>query len=92
MQKRQCRESTWCACSFYWAATRNTKVLGVKEKQIAIPREFYKIHKTVTITADTMFINGILFLVIFLRKCRFRTAEFAPKRTAKSLAKHLKKY
>jgi len=37
----------------------------------------------VTITADVMFINGILFLVIFSRKIKFRTAEFVTKRTAK---------
>ena len=49
-------------------------------------------HKMVTITADVMFINGILFLVTFLRKIKFRTAEFVPKRTAEFLAKHLKKY
>ena len=48
-------------------------------------------HKMVTITADVMFINGISFLVTVSRKIKSRTAEFVPKRTAKSLAKHLKK-
>jgi hypothetical protein len=73
------------------ATTRDTKVLRVKEQRVAIPREFYKMHKMVTITADVMFINGVLFLVTFSRKIKFRTAEFVPKRTAKSLANHLKK-
>ena len=45
----------------------------------------------VTITADVMFINGILLLVTFLRKIKFRTAAFVLKRTAKSLVNHLEK-
>ena len=74
------------------ATTRDTKVLRVKEQRVAIPRGFYKIHKMMTITADVMFINGSLFLVIILRNIEFRTAEYVPKRSAKSPAKHLKKY
>ena len=65
-------------------------MLRVKEQGVAIPREFYKMHNMVTFTADAMFINGILFLEAFLRKIKFRTAEFVPKRTAKSLGKQLK--
>ena len=37
--------------------TRETEVLRVKEQRIAIPKEFYRMHKMVTITADVMFIN-----------------------------------
>ena len=70
---------------------RDTKVLRVKEQRVAIPREFYRMHKMVTITADVMFINGIAFLVTLSRKLKFRTVEFVPKRTAKTLAKHLTK-
>ena len=44
-----------------------------------------------TITADVMLINGISFLVTFSKKIKFRTTEYVSKRTAKSLAKHLKK-
>ena len=47
------------------ATTRDTKVRRFEEHRIAIPREFYKMHKMVTIAADVMFINGILFLVTF---------------------------
>ena len=47
------------------ATTRDTKVLKVKERRVAIPWEFYKMHKMVNITANVMFINGILFLVFF---------------------------
>ena len=66
-------------------------MLRVKEQRVAIPKEFYKMHKIVTITAAVMFINGILFVVTFLRKIKFKTAEYIPKRAAKSPAKHLKK-
>ena len=62
------------------ATTRDTKVLRVKEQRVAIPRMFYKMHKMVTITADVMFINGILFLVTFSRKIKFRTAKYAQKK------------
>ena len=54
--------------------TKDNKVLRVKEQRIAIMREFYKIREMVMITADTVFIDGILFLVTFLRKNKFRTA------------------
>ena len=54
--------------------TRDTKVLRAKEQRIVIFRNFYKIHKTVTITADIMFVNGILFLVTFSRKIKSKTA------------------
>ena len=71
---------------------RDTNALRAKEQRVIIPREFYKMHKMVTIAADIMLIHGILFLVTFLRKIKFKTAEYEPKRAAKFLAKHLKKY
>ena len=70
------------------ATTRDTKVLRVKEQRAAIPREFYKMYTLATITADLMFINGVLFLVTFPRNIEFTTAKCVPK----SLANHLKKY
>ena len=30
-----------------------------------IPKDFYQLHKVVTLTADVMFVNGIPFLVNF---------------------------
>ena len=54
------------------ATMRDTKGLRVKEQRLAIPREFYKMHKMVTITADVMFINGISFLVTFSRKIKLK--------------------
>ena len=43
--------------------TRDGAVVRVKEQRVAIPRDFYKMHKMVTLTADVMFISGIPFLV-----------------------------
>ena len=47
--------------------TRDTKVLITEDQKVGIPRDFYKLNKMVTITADVMFVSGILFLVTFLR-------------------------
>ena len=73
------------------ATTRDTKVLRTKEQRVGIPRDFYKLHKMFTITADVMFVSGIPFLVTFLRKIKFWTAAFIPKWTAILLAKSLLK-
>ena len=48
-------------------------------------------HKMVTLTADVMFVSGIPFLVTFSRNIKFRTTECVPRRTAKLLAKSIKK-
>ena len=69
--------------------TRDTKIIPVKEQRVAIPRDFYEMHKRVTLTADVMFVSGIPFLVIFSRNIKFRTAECVPRRTAKLLAKSI---
>ena len=58
---------------------------------MSIPLDFYRLHKKLTLTADVMFVGGLPFLVTFTRKLKFRTAEFVPNRTAKMLAKSLKK-
>ena len=58
---------------------------------MAIPGDFYKMHKMVTLTADVMFVSGIPFLVTFSRNIKFRTAGCVPRRTAKLLAKSIKK-
>ena len=47
---------------------RDNTVVRVKEQQVAIPKDFYQMHKKVTLTADVMFVSGILFWVIFSRK------------------------
>ena len=45
----------------------------------------------ITLTADVMFVSGFPFLVSFSRNIKFRTAECVPRRTAKLLAKSIKK-
>ena len=47
------------------ATTRYTKVIRTKEQKVGIPRDFYKLHKMVTITDDIMFVGGVPFLVTF---------------------------
>ena len=69
----------------------DTNVKSVKDQRISIPREFYKMHKRVTITADVMFVSGVPFLVTLSRKIKFRTTQFLPKRTARTLADSLTK-
>ena len=70
---------------------RDTKLLRTKEQIVGIPRDFYKLHNMVTITDDVMFVIGIPFLVTFSINIKFCTAEFIPKRTARLIAKSLKK-
>ena len=48
-------------------------------------------HKRVTITADVMFVSEVPFLVTMSRKIKFRTTQFLPKRTARTLADSLTK-
>ena len=72
-------------------AKRDTNVKRVKDQSISIPRELYKMHKRVTITADVMFVSGVPFLVTLSRKINFRTTQFLPKRTARTLADSLAK-
>ena len=48
-------------------------------------------HKRVTITADVMFMSGVPFLVTLTRKIKFRTTQYLPKRTTRTLANSLTK-
>ena len=54
----------------------------VKVEVVEIPRDFYKLHKFVTLTADVMFVCGIPFLVTRSRGIKFNTVEFIPSRKA----------
>ena len=58
---------------------------------LGIPKDFYRLHHFVTLTADVMFVNGIAFFTTLGRDIRFGTAEHVPSRTAKQLAKSLMK-
>ena len=48
-------------------------------------------HKSVTLTADVMFVNGIAFLITFLRNIRLVTTEHIPSCVAKHSAKSVMK-
>ena len=63
----------------------------VVPEYLDIPRDYYRLHHFVTLTADVMFVNGLPFLTTLSRDIRFGTAEHVPSRTAKQLAKSLMK-
>ena len=72
------------------ASTRR-KPERVREEYMKIPRDFYCLHKFVTLAEDVMFINIIPFLVTFSRNIRLITVEHVPTRTEGQLAKYLMK-
>ena len=45
---------------------------------LGIPKDFYRLHHFVTLTADVMFVNGIAFFTTLGRDIRFGTAEHVP--------------
>ena len=59
--------------------------------KLEIPRDFYRLNKFVTLTADVMFVSGIPFLVTFSRKIRIIAAKYVPSRTAQQLDNSLTK-
>ena len=63
----------------------------IESEYLGIPRDFYRLHHFVTLTADVMFVNGLAFFTTLGRDIRFGTAEYVPSRTAKQLAKSLMK-
>ena len=67
---------------------RHTKKMG---ERLKIPREFYRQHKYVTLSADVMFVCGLPFLVTYSRDIKLTTAEFVTGRTARKLANSLMK-
>ena len=56
-----------------------------------IPRDFYRLNKFVTVTADMMFVSGIPFFVTYSKSIKYTTVEFIPNRTAGQLANSLMK-
>ena len=47
--------------------------IRVNEDYVEVPRDFYELHKLVTLTADVMFVNGLPFLATFRCKIRLTT-------------------
>ena len=71
--------------------TTRKKVGGTTVERVSIPEEFYRRNKFVTIAADVMFVSGVAFFVTYLKKIKFLTVEYLPRRTAKQLANALRK-
>ena len=73
---------------FKGASTRR-KTKRVRQEYIKISRDFYCLHKFVTLAADVIFVNSITFLVTLPRKIRIITVEHVPTTTEVQLAKSL---
>ena len=63
----------------------------VNEGRIEIPRDFYRLHKFVTLLAELMFVGGLIFLITSSRNIKLATAEFVSMHTARQLDKLLMK-
>ena len=59
----------------------------VVPEYLGIPRDFYRLHHFVTLTADVMFVNGLAFFTTLGRDIRFGTVKHVLSLTAKQLAK-----
>eukprot|EP00957_Ditylum_brightwellii_P179193 13652001-Ditylum_brightwellii.AAC.1 len=55
----------------------------IEPEYLGIPRDFYRLHHFVTLTADVMFVNGLAYFTTLGRGIRFGTAEHIPSRTAR---------
>jgi hypothetical protein len=53
-----------------------TKPERVRVEIVCIPRDFVQMHKYVTLVVDVMFINGLPFLVAFLRGLNLVKIEY----------------
>ena len=71
--------------------TTRSKPEPVVEEYVEIPRDFVLRNKTITLSADIFFVDGIAFLLTLSRRIKFVTVEHTPSRTAKKLVIHLKR-
>ena len=58
---------------------------------VEIPRDFFTMHKFVTLTADVRFVNGLTFVITFGRGVGLMKVDFTPTQMAKQLAYNLTK-
>ncbi|KAL7549220.1 hypothetical protein ACHAWF_012483 [Thalassiosira exigua] len=63
----------------------------VEVEQITIPRNFQKLHGTVTLATDIFFVNGVLFLGTILRNTRFLIVQAMKTSTIKDISTSLNK-
>ena len=70
-------------------ASTKHKPKRVRYEYMKITRDFYHLHKFVTLSADVMFVKSIPFLVTFTRKIILITVDHVPTRTAVHLDKSL---
>ena len=68
-----------------------TKPTWVEREYIPIPRAFYVLHKFLTLTADMMFVNGLLFLINLSRTIKNFTTKYIPNQTSAQLIRSLNK-
>jgi hypothetical protein len=71
--------------------TIRTKLEHVRIEYVQIPQDFVELRKYVTLVADVMFVNGLLFLVTSLRGISLVSVEYLKLRTAKSLVHTLER-
>eukprot|EP00804_Cyclotella_cryptica_P023700 CCRYP_019316-RA/>CCRYP_019316-RA protein AED:0.38 eAED:0.25 QI:0/0/0/1/0/0/2/0/908 len=58
-------------------------------KVVEVPRDFVKLHRFITLTADIMFVNGIPFLLTRSRGVQLITVEYLPRRTTRVIGDKL---
>jgi len=72
--------------------TVRVKPEKVEAEYVDIPRDFYRLHRFVTLVGDVMFVNGMPFLLTLSRKLSFGTVEFLTLRTAPQLCRSLLRF
>ena len=74
-----------------WPCKRTRKKLEhVRVDYVEIPWDLINMHKYVTLVAEVMFVNSLLFVVTSSRGIRLVTIEYLPSQTAKRLVLTLK--
>jgi hypothetical protein len=63
----------------------------VQGDKLMIPKDFYKLHHFVTLTADIMYVNGVAFLTTLSRKISLRTVEHIQSQSTALLSRALTK-
>jgi hypothetical protein len=58
---------------------------------VEIPNNSVDLNTEVAITADVMFVDGLRFMIMALRKIKFMTTEYVPKRSKANLINSFRK-